>query len=238
MAPASLWADPRLQVVVWSAATVGVYFAAKAIHQRLHRWWSMPLLITSAVLCAALLLLHVPYDEYSDATRWLPALLGPVTVSFAVPIYQHRSLIRRQWRVLLLVMVAGSLTAVASGWVLASALGVDGELRLSLLPRSISAPFAMSVSDDIGGIPELTGVFVALTGLAGAVIGELMLLFLPLRSALARGTLLGMGAHGAGTARAYEVGPQEGSIAGLTMVLVGLLNVVIAPLLMAVAHRL
>jgi predicted murein hydrolase (TIGR00659 family) len=237
MPPAIPWADPRLQVVVWSAATVGIYFAAKFVHGRLRRWWTMPLAITSIVLCAALLLLHVPYGQYSQATNWLPALLGPVTVSFAVPIYQHRELIRRQWRVLLLAMIAGSLTAVVSGWLLASALGVDGELRLSLLPRSISTPFAMSVSDDIGGIPELTAVFVVLTGLVGALIGDFMLLYLPLRSALARGALLGMGAHGAGTAKAYEVGRQEGSIAGLTMVLVGLLNVLIAPLLMALTGR-
>jgi putative effector of murein hydrolase len=80
-------------------------------------------------------------------------------------------------------------------------------------------------------------VFVVLTGLVGALIGDFMLLYLPLRSALARGALLGMGAHGAGTAKAYEVGRQEGSIAGLTMVLVGLLNVLIAPLLMALTGR-
>lgn len=233
MLPATLWADPRAQVVAWSAATVGIYFAAKFVHGRLRRWWTMPLAITSAVLCGTLLLLHVPYGQYSQATYWMPALLGPVMVSFAVPIYQHRGLIRRQWRVLLLAMIAGSLTAVASGWLLASALGVDGELRLSLLPRSISTPFAMSVSGAIGGIPELTAAFVVLTGLTGALIGDLMLLYLPLRSALSRGAVLGMGAHGAGTARAYEVGQQEGSIAGLTMVLVGLLNVLIAPLLVA-----
>lgn len=40
-----------------------------------------------------------------------------------------------------------------------------------------------------------------------------------------------MGAHGAGTAKAYEIGAEEGSVAGLMMVLVGLVNVLAAPLL-------
>lgn len=238
MAPASPWADTVLPLLGWSAATIGIYFAAKRVHRRWHAWWLAPLPVTSLVLGLALMLLHVPYAEYQKATHWLAALLGPATVAFAVPIYQNRGLIRRQWRVLLLAMLAGSVTAVVSGWLLASALGLPGDLRLSLLPRSISMPFAVSVSDDLGGIPELTAVFVVATGLLGALIGDLMLLYLPLRSALTRGTLLGMGAHGAGTARAYEAGPQEGSIAGLTMVLVGLLNMLLAPLLVVAARAL
>jgi predicted murein hydrolase (TIGR00659 family) len=233
----SAWADPLPQGVLWSAATVAVYFAAKALHRRHPRWWLMPLLPTALVLGAALWVLHVPYLQYSRATHWLPLLLGPATVAFAVPIHQHRGLIRRQWRVLLLAMVAGSTTAVATGWLLASALGLDEILRLSLLPRSISTPFAMSVSDDIGGIPELTALFVVLTGVLGGLVGDLMLAWLPLRSALARGAALGMAAHGAGTAKAYEVGQQEGTIAGLTMVLVGLLNVLVAPALVFVAQK-
>ena len=116
-----------------------------------------------------------------------------------------------------------------TGWCLATFLGLDGALRLSLLPRSISTPFAMEVSGDIGGIPDLTAVFVVITGVLGAVLGEIMLARLPVASSLARGAALGMGAHGAGTAKAHEIGTEEGSVAGLIMVLVGLLNVLVAP---------
>jgi putative effector of murein hydrolase len=126
-------------------------------------------------------------------------------------------------------MVAGSITAMASSWAFAMLLGVDGALRRSLLPRSISTPFAMEVSGEIGGIPDLTAVFVVITGLAGAAIGDFVLAYLPLRSKFARGALFGAGAHGAGTARAYEIGREEGAIAGLVMVLAGLLNVLAAP---------
>jgi putative effector of murein hydrolase len=126
-------------------------------------------------------------------------------------------------------MAAGSVTAIVSSWALAMALGLDGALRLSLLPRSISTPFAMEVSSRIGGAPDLTAVFVIITGVAGAAIGDVLLARLPLRSKLARGALFGAGAHGAGTARAYQIGQEEGAIAGLVMVLVGLMNVLAAP---------
>ncbi|MEN0099781.1 MAG: LrgB family protein, partial [Brucella pseudogrignonensis] len=45
----------------------------------------------------------------------------------------------------------------------------------------------------------------------------------------------GMGAHGAGVAKAHQIGREEGSIAGLVMVLVGLVNVLAAPF---IAHLL
>ena len=148
-----------------------------------------------------------------------------------MPIYEQRALIRRRWPLLLAGMVAGSLTAVATSWALAYVLGIDGELRLSLLPRSMSTPFAMEVSGEIGGIPDLTAVFVVLTGIIGAAVGDIVLARLPLRSTLAKGALFGVGAHGAGTARAHQIGREEGAIAGLVMVLVGLMNVALAPLI-------
>ncbi|MGO9428976.1 LrgB family protein, partial [Rhodoblastus sp.] len=125
-------------------------------------------------------------------------------------------------------MLAGTATSIGTSWLLATLLGLDGALRLSLLPRSISTPFAMEVSGDIGGVPDLTAVFVVITGVLGAALGEFILAWLPIRSTLARGALFGVGAHGAGTAKAHEIGREEGSIAGLVMVLVGLLNVVAA----------
>ncbi len=70
-----------------------------------------------------------------------------------------------------------------------------------------------------------------ITGLIGASLGEVLLKWLPLRSSFARGALFGMGAHGAGTARARQVGAEEGSVAGLVMVLAGLASVLVAPVL-------
>jgi putative effector of murein hydrolase len=104
------------------------------------------------------------------------------------------------------------------------------------MPRSISTPFAMVVSGDIGGVPNLTAVFVVITGLFGAAAGQTLLRLLPLRSGLARGALFGMGAHGVGVAKAHEIGREEGSIAGLVMVLVGLTNVLAAPLIAWAMH--
>ena len=53
----------------------------------------------------------------------------------------------------------------------------------------------------------------------------------PATGAVDRGALFGMGAHGAGVAKASQVGREEGAVAGLVMVLVGVMNVLMAPVL-------
>jgi putative effector of murein hydrolase len=183
-------------------------------------------------LCFALALsLHVTYRDYIKGTHWLLTLLGPATVAFASPIYEQRAMIRRHWPVLVSGVVAGTVIAMGSSWVLAGLLGLSPSLRLTLLPRSISTPFAIVVAGDVGGVPELAAICVVITGLLGASVGDLLLKWLPLRSPMARGALFGMGAHAVGSVRARAVGAEEGSIAGLVMIMAGLTSVLLAPLL-------
>jgi predicted murein hydrolase (TIGR00659 family) len=223
-------ADPLAHLAFWSVVTIGLYGVAKRLYRKWPRWWLTPLAVAPILIAVVILAVGSAYQDYIHGTKWLVLLLGPATVAFGIPIYEQRALIRRHWLVLLIGMAAGTLVSVASSWGLATLVGLDGTLRLSLLPRSISTPFAMEVSSQIGGVPDLTAVFVVVTGVAGAVIGDLILARVPIVSPLARGALFGLGAHGAGTARAHQIGETEGAVSGLVMVLVGVLNVLAVPL--------
>lgn len=223
--------DPVLHMIFWSAATVLCYLGAKRLYRRWPKWWLTPLAAAPAALIVGAVVLKESYTDYMHSAGWLLALLGPATVAFAAPIYEQRALIRAHWKVLLAGMLVGSAVAMGTSFGLAALLGLGGALELSLAPRSMSTPFAMQVSGEIGGLPDLTAIFVVLTGVFGAVIGEFLLARLKLRSALARGALFGVGAHGAGTAKALQIGQVEGAVSGLVMVLVGLLNVLAAPLI-------
>lgn len=228
--------DPLAHLLFWSAVTIGLYELAKRLHRRWPRLWLTPIAVAPIFIAAVILALRGDYSDYIRGTKWLVLLLGPATVAFGVPIYERRGLIRRHWPALLIGMTVGTLVSVATSWGLATLVGLDGTLRLSLLPRSVSTPFAMEVSGDIGGVPDLTATFVIVTGVIGAVIGDLILARLPIVSALARGALFGIGAHGAGTARASQIGETEGAVSGLVMVLVGVLNVLAAPLVARLLH--
>ncbi len=156
----------------WSAATLGAYFGARWIYRRKPRWWTSPLASAPFLLIGLALILHVGYSEYIQGTHWLVTMLGPVTVAFALPIFEQRDLIRRFWPVLLAGVVMGDIVAILSAWGLANLLDLSDVIRLSLLPRSISTPFAMTVSGNIGGVPDLTAVFVVITGVFGAALAK------------------------------------------------------------------
>lgn len=220
-----------MSMVLWPLITISIYFLTKNLYKICPSLWFMPHILTPILIASILLSLHINYQDYFLGTKWIVLLLGPATVSFAIPIYEQRALIYEHWPVLLVGVIAGSITALTSSWALASLVGLDKELCLSILPRSVSTPFAMEISRGIGGIPELTAIFVIITGTVGALIGELILTRISINSALAKGALFGLGAHTAGTAQAQKLGPTEGAIAGLVMILVGLLNVLILPLL-------
>ncbi|WP_236493196.1 LrgB family protein [Xanthomonas massiliensis] len=217
--------------VFWALATIAAYYAGKALYARFHATLVSPLIFAPLVLLLLAVLLHANYHDYTRGTHWLMAMLGPVTVAFAIPIYQQRELIRRHWKILGAGVLVGSTVAIVSAWYLSTLLNLSSELRLSLTPRSITTPLAMEVSDEVGGVAELTAVFVILTGICGSLVGQVILKVLPVKSSMARGALLGMGAHGMGVAKAREIGDEEGAIAGLVMVMAGLINVMVAPLL-------
>lgn len=222
--------------VAWSLVTLLVFQAARLLHRRWPRQWLAPILVTPVVVGLFILATRTGYATYIAGTGWLVWMLGPAIVAFAVPVWQQRALVREFWPVLLVAMVAGSIAAIASSWLLARLLGLDEELMLSLLPRSISTPFAMEMSAELGGIPGLTAVFVVITGLFGALAGDLMLARIGARTALARGAAYGVAAHAIGTARALQSSEKEGAIAGLSMVLTGVFNVLAAPLLVPLLH--
>lgn len=185
------------------------------------------MLVTWTVCGLLIVGLQTSYRDYLTGTHWLVWLLGPATVAFAIPIHRHRAMVRKHWSVLCVGVLVGCMLAVASSWILASMFEFTPELRASLIPRSITTPLAMDASARLGGIPELTAVFTALTGLFGAAVGESILHFLPVRSSIARGALFGMGAHGAGVAKATELGKEEGVIASLIMIFAGQLTVLV-----------
>lgn len=221
----------------WFALTVIAYVVSKWIYLRWRRaqagvWWLSPMLITPLSVMAVLAATHTGYDDYLHGAHWLILMLGPATVAFALPIHRERALIRRYWKLLLIGVFVGSTVAVLSAWLLAHALQLEPALQKSLLPRSVTTPFAMNISTRIGGIAELTAVLVVITGLFGAIVGERLLAWLPRDAAFARGTAYGMAAHGVGVARAYELGAREGAVAGLTMVLAGIVNVLLMPMLL------
>jgi len=139
--------------------------------------------------------------------------------------------LRRLWLPLLGALVVGSLsatvTAIGVGW----ALGASKATLASLAPKSVTSPVAMGIAEKIGGIPSLTAVLVAGTGIVGAVTARSLFNAMRIQDPTVRGFALGTAAHGIGTARAFQVSEEMGAFAGLAMGLSALFSALTLPLL-------
>ncbi|MYM92988.1 LrgB family protein [Duganella vulcania] len=209
--------------------TLGLFYANQALYRRYRYFWLTPAITTSAILIAVVELSSTPFPQYFGDTRWLPWLLGPATVAFALPIYQYRDLVKQHWLALGLGSCAGIAASVGSTLLLDRLLGLHGSMAQSLLARSVSTPFALEATRHLGGSAQLTGIFVIITGLFGILLGQALLGLMPLRMRIARGAPFGAAAHGFGLSTARQIGPQEGAVASLTMIFSGILMVLLAP---------
>jgi len=212
------------------ATTVIAYAAAQAVHAR---WrWVHPLLVTCGALVALLLVGRVPYENYKVGGDFVSFFLGPATIALGVPLYKHATRIRRHLVGVVISVGIGSACGLASAAGFVWLLGGSGVLLRSMLPKSVTTPIAIQISQAIGGAPALTSLFVVLTGFMGVPISRLLLRRLPLQSTAARGALFGLGAHAMGVALAMGEHARTGTIASLVMILTGIFTLVIMPWLL------
>ncbi|MDZ7749473.1 MAG: LrgB family protein [Halofilum sp. (in: g-proteobacteria)] len=228
-----LWVYLAERPLLWLTVTVAVYWGAHRLYQLSGELAVLnPVLVAVAVLVGVLLASDTAYATYFDGAQFVHFLLGPATVALAVPLYGQAHRLRRMALPLALALVAGSVTAVVSAVGIGWLLGLGPEVLRSLMPKSVTTPVAMGISEKLGGLPALTAVLVILTGITGAVLAIplLRLLGFGREDAHAKGFALGVAAHGIGTARAFQHSEEAGAFAGLGMGLNALLTALVAPL--------
>lgn len=229
---AQVWGVLSTSPLVWVTLTLGSYSIAVRLFQRLKGFpLAHPLILSVAIIITVLLLTHTPYDTYSSATQLIQSLLGPATVALAIPLYLHVERVKQLLLPLAVALVVGSLTAMISAVAIAAMFGASEEILRSLVPKSVTTPIALVLSEQVGGIPSLTTVFVIITGIVGALGGKAIFDLLRIQHPGARGFALGLAAHGLGTARALQFDIETGAFAGLAIGLNGVVTSVLAPIL-------
>ena len=157
-------------------------------------------------------------------------LLGPATVAPAIPLYRQFEKVRRSALAILVNLLAGSITAAASAVAIGWLLGASKDALIAMAPKSVTAPVAMGITEQLGGLPSLTAVLVIITGIIGAMLGPKILNLLGIKDWAARGLAIGTASHGIGTARAMQVNETAGAFAGLAMGLNALATALLLPL--------
>lgn len=114
-------------------------------------------------------------------------MLQPATVAFAIPLYKYFPILKKYAVEIILNVAVGSCIAILSTAFIAKWFHLSGGLVDSLVPRSVTTPIAMNVSEMIGGMPAVTAVFVILTALLGTIIGPMVIRYFRIDNEIARG---------------------------------------------------
>lgn len=212
--------------------TLLAFQLALELYQR-SRWvLAQPVLVATLLLVAVLWACGIDYPRYRQESSMLWLLLGPATVALAVPLQLNLPRIRQLfWPVSIALLVGGTVTVLLTLGI-ASLLGAGQEMLMTLAPKSVTSPIAITLAEQMGGTPALTAVFVMITGVLGAVMGPLLLDLVGVKSSAARGLSLGLSAHAIGTAQALQENQEAGGFAALAMSLAGAATAIALPMLL------
>ena len=225
-----IWSYLREGPLLWLTATLIAYLIGDALFRASGRNPLVnPVLVAMVILGTVLWATATPYATYFEGAQFVHFMLGPATVALAGPLYTNLPHVRRTLLPMAGALIVGSVTAVASALWIAQALSVEGATLASLAPKSTTAPVAIGIAEQLGGLPTLTAALVIITGIIGAVVVTPLMNALRITDWRARGFSVGVAAHGIGTARAFQVNDTAGAFAGIGMGLNALLTALIAP---------
>ena len=185
-----------------------------------------PLLIAIVAVMVLLAVLDVEYASYKSGANLLSYLLTPATVCLAIPLYEQISLLKSNLKAIMAGIISGVITSLACILVMCLIFGLDHEMYVTLLPKSITTAIGMGVSEELGGIATITVAVIIITGIIGNVIGEYVCRLFKIQEPVAKGIAVGTSSHAIGTARAMEMGEVEGAMSSLSIAVAGLLTVV------------
>ncbi len=187
-----------------------------------------PLLVAVTAVMLTLSLLRIPLDHYRKGAQLVSVFLAPATAALAVGIYNQRKVLKQYFLPVLLGCLAGSLASMISAYLLCRAFGLEDALVRAMVPKSVTTPIAMAISESLGGVVPVTVAAVILTGILGAVTAPLLIRLFHVTDPIAQGVAIGTSAHAIGTTKANELGPVQGAMSSIAIGVAGLITVLLS----------
>ncbi len=209
-----------------AAYGIGVYLYRKSRVMVLHT-----VIIATAIIILFLKITNTDLELYEANTKILRFLLNLSVVTFGYLLYKHYNYIKKRGIAIMTATFMGSLASLTVISAVLILMGAKMETIITIMPKSITTPIAIVLSEQMGGVVYLTAVVVILSGIFGAVLGSFFLKLFGIKSRLAKGLAMGSAAHGIGTAKALEMGALEGAAGGLAIALMGFFTSVLMPII-------
>ena len=169
------------------ALSVIAFGAGVRIQQKTKSALCNPLIIAIVLIIGVLLVFKIPYDSYNNGGEIINMFLAPATACLAVSIYTKLSILKKYWLPIIVGCIAGSLASMASVYGMCRLFRLDQSLTMSMLPKSVTTPIAVSVTQAHGGVVPVTVVAVIFTGILGSIAAPLFIRIFKVSDSVAAG---------------------------------------------------
>ena len=214
--------------------TLGAYQIGLWLRKKWNSPLCNPLLIAVILVIGVLLATGYSTERYTESTQVISWLLTPATVCLALPLYEQLKVLKKSLPAILIGIAAGTVTSLACIFGLCKLWGLDQQVTVSLLPKSITSAMGMVLSGENGGIESLTTAVIIITGILGNLTGTLLCKLFRIKDEVAQGVAFGTASHVIGTSRATELSPLAGAVSSLSLAVAGILTAVIFPLILLI----
>lgn len=206
--------------------TLATYESGMLLKKKTKSALCNPMLISIVAIILFLLTFRIDYTVYNEGAHYISYLLTPATVALAVPLYEQFSKLKENAAAIMAGLAAGVLTSLCSILVMAKLAGLNHELYVTMLPKSITTAIGMGVSEELGGVVTITIAVIVITGIVGNVFAEIICKLFHITEPVAKGIAIGSASHALGTAKAMEIGEVEGAMSSLSIAVAGILTVI------------
>ncbi len=214
-------------LIVGTVASFIVFKLAVALYKKVRSPLLNPLLVTVVFIIVLLCVFQIPLESYESSVQAISFLLGPATVALAYSVYRQRQILKQHFVPIFCGCLVGSVVSMISAYSLCKLLGLGDDMAVSFIPKSVTTPIAIAVSQELGGITSITVAAVIITGILGAIFAPLMTKIFRVNNRIAKGVAIGTCSHAVGTTKALEMGELEGAMSGVSIAVSGLLTTAI-----------
>ncbi|WMW23062.1 LrgB family protein [Methanolobus mangrovi] len=207
------------------------FYAGALLYKKTGSPLMNPLVLSMLMIIALLLSFHISFEDYNRGGQFISFFLGPATVILAVPLYKKITLLKENVVPILAGISIGSAAGIASIIIMCKMFGLDELISISMIPKSVTTPIGIEISNQLGGLPSITVAAIVFTGIAGVLLGPMVCKLFKIDNKVAVGVAIGTSSHALGTTKAVELGETEGAMSGLAIGIAGLVTVFLAPIL-------
>lgn len=206
------------------------YITCNYLQKKIQIFLLNPLLCSTIFTILFLQFFKVDYNTYYEKTDFISALLTPATVSLSIPLYEQVNILKNHLKAVIGGIIAGVISSMGSILFFSVLFNFSHTMYVTFLPKSVTAAIAMGISDEIGGISNLTVPIVIMTGIIGHIVAEIICKIFKITNPNAKGVAIGSSSHAMGTAKAIEMGEIEGAMSSLSIGVAGVITVTLASL--------